>query len=69
MPDKLPLEFMPCPVGNKFRCPTCGGEVFFIALEGEDTPSGPLDNIECIGCHQMCTVAESSKIEWTNRKV
>lgn len=51
------LEFTPAPVGNRFHCPHCGGEAFFIALEAEDTPSGPLDNIECIGCHQMWTVS------------
>ena len=53
----IPLLFSPAPVGNRFKCDGCGGEVFFIALEAEATPSGPMDNIECFGCHKMWVVA------------
>ena len=52
MKPKNSIEFIPTLVGNRFHC-DCGSEQFFIALEGEDTPSGAIDNIECIVCHRM----------------
>lgn len=55
------LTFTPAPVGNRFHC-TCGGEQFFIAMEGEERPTGPVDNIECTACHEMFCVEIKSLI-------
>ena len=49
------IEFDKTVIGNRFHC-ECGSEKFFIALEGEETPLGAIDNIECIACHGMFTM-------------
>ena len=51
----MKIEFDKTVIGNRFHC-ECGSEKFFIALEGEKTPLGAIDNIECIACHGMFTM-------------
>jgi hypothetical protein len=52
----MALVLTPISIASRVRC-SCGGEQFFISTGDDVEPGNPLDdpvnNIECVACHQM----------------